>query len=363
MARLKTISPLFLAVVALPTALAIIYFGLVADDIYVSESRIIVRSTTKPDTSPLDSVLGAGGIGVGGQESDAVVEFVHSRGALEEINADGFVRQAYGNDAIFGPDRFGWLTGDSFEQLYKYFASKVSIEQGESARVLRLQVEAYDPKAAQEINERLLQGSEALVNDLSERARSDAISFADGQVVKAREDSRAASIALASFRDQQGVIDPELQAQVGLQTIAQLQGELSSAKLRLQQMETYTPKASQIPFLRTQIGQLQAEINAETAKIAGGKRSLSTNAARYQELTLASEFADKQLAIALASLQDAQAEARRQQAYVERISDPSLPDYATFPRRIRSIFATLVLGLLAWGVISMLLVGIREHRN
>lgn len=363
LARVKAVSPLFLAVVALPTLLAAFYFGLLAEDIYVSESRIIVRSTAKPDTSPLDSVLGSSSITGGSQESDAVNEYVQSRGALRQIDKDGFVRQAYGNETVFAMDRFGWLSGDSFEHLYEYFSRKISVQPGESQRVLRLRVEAYDPQHAQEINERLLRGSEALVNDLSERARKDAISFSEQQVLAARENARAASLALARFRDSEEVIDPELQAQVGLQTIAQLQEQLTSARTQLQQMQRFTPRASQIPFLRTQIAQLEGEIEAQTQKIAGGTRSLSANAARFQELTLASEFAEKQLAIALASLQEAQAEARRQQAYVERISEPSLADYATYPRRIRSIFATFVLGLLAWGVIAMLLVGIREHRN
>ena len=365
LARFTAISPLFLAVVALPTFLSVIYFGLLAEDIYVSESRIIVRSTGKSATSPLDSVLGSGAAAISGasQESDAVTEYVQSRGALQAVDEDGFVREAYGNDAIFAFDRFGSIGGDSFEHLYKYFSGKVAVQPGDSPRVLRLRVEAYDAADAQEINERLLQGAEALVNDLTERAREDAISFSEEQVLTARENARAASLALARFRDSEEVIDPELQAQVGLQTIAQLQEQLTSAKTQLRQMQTYTPKASQIPFLKTQVAQLEREIDTQTSKIAGGNQSLSANAARFQELTLASEFAEQQLAIALTSLQDAQAEARRQQAYVERISEPSLPDYATYPRRIRSIFATLVLGLLAWGVIAMLLVGIREHRE
>ncbi|NVE94950.1 hypothetical protein [Altererythrobacter lutimaris] len=363
MERLKAVSPLFLAIVALPTLLAMVYFGLLAEDIYVSESRIVVSSTTKSSASPIDAVLGSTGISTSNQESDAVTEYVMSRDALEAVNADGLVREAYGNPAIFALDRFGWPIGDSFEHLYSYFSGKVMIQPGDSQRVLRLSVEAYTPEHAREINERLLKGAEQLVNDLSNRARSDAIEFSEGQVVEAREKARAASLALARFRDQQEVIDPQLQAQVGLQTIAQLQDQLTAARTQLQQMQAYTPRASQIPFLRTQIAQLEREIDAQTAKIAGGKESLSTNAARFQELTLASEFAEQQLAIALASLQEAQAEARRQQAYVERISEPSLPDFAIYPQRLRNIFATLVLGLLAWGVIAMLLVGIKEHRE
>lgn len=361
--RLKSISPLFLLLVALPTVLATIYFAFLAEDIYVSESRILVRSPNKPDSSPLGSVLGAGALTGAAEESNAVREFLRSRDALQEINDDDFVRDAYGSPDIFVLDRFGGLGGGSFEQLYEYFSGKITTEDGESLLVLRLRVEAFDPAKAQQINERLLLRSEDLVNTLSDRARRDAIRLSIEEVSQARDKARSASLALSRFRDREGVIDPEMQAQVGLQTISQLQEELIAARTQLQQMRTYTPQASQIPFLRTQVRELEGEIERKTAEIAGGSRSLSANAVRYQELNLASKFAEQQMAIALASLQDAQAEARRKQAYVERISDPSLPDYPTHPRRIRNIFATLLLGLLAWGIVSMLLVGIREHRN
>ena len=91
--------------------------------------------------------------------------------------------------------------------------------------------------------------------------------------------------------------------------------------------------------------------------------SLSSALTRYQELQVDVEFAEKQLAATRASLQEARAEARRKQAYLEKIAAPSLPDYPEEPRRIRSIFAALVLGLLAWGVLAMLAIGVREHRD
>ena len=361
--RLKVISPLFALVVLLPALLATLYFGLLADDVYVSESRILVRSPAKPNTSPLGSILSAGAISGATEESDALREFLRSRDALAQINQDEMVSNAYSSDDIFLFDRFGGFGGNSDEQLYRYFNEKVAIEEGNSALALRLRVEAFDPKDAQEINNRLLQRSEELVNTLSKRAREDAISFSTQAVSEARDKARAASIALARFRDQKGIIDPELQAKVGLQTVSQLQEELIETRTRLLQMRTYTPRASQIPFLRTQVRELEREIAKQTKQIAGGSRSLSANSARFQELNLASQFAEQQLAIALASQQDAQAEARRKQAYIERISNPSLPDYATSPRRLRGILATLMLGLLAWGVLSMLLIGIREHRD
>ena len=40
----------------------------------------------------------------------------------------------------------------------------------------------------------------------------------------------------------------------------------------------------------------------------------------------------------------------------------SLPDEATRPKRLRGIFTTFILGLVAWGILSMLLAGVREHQ-
>ena len=65
----------------------------------------------------------------------------------------------------------------------------------------------------------------------------------------------------------------------------------------------------------------------------------------------------------MTSLQDARNEARRKQAYVERIVQPNLPDEAAEPRRLRGILATLIVGLIAYAIASMLLAGIREHKD
>jgi capsular polysaccharide transport system permease protein len=48
---------------------------------------------------------------------------------------------------------------------------------------------------------------------------------------------------------------------------------------------------------------------------------------------------------------------------LERIAQPSLPDAALEPRRMRSILSIFVAGLVAWGVLSMLLAGVREHKD
>jgi capsular polysaccharide transport system permease protein len=63
------------------------------------------------------------------------------------------------------------------------------------------------------------------------------------------------------------------------------------------------------------------------------------------------------------SLEQARNEAQRKQLYLERIVQPNLPDVATEPRRLRSFLAVVALGLVLWGILSMLIAGVREHQD
>lgn len=358
------LQPLFLACVALPTCGAGAYFGLFASDIYVSEARFVVRSPARATGSPLGALLGGGALSGASEEANAVIAYVRSRDALASADADDLVRRAYGAQNVSWFDRFGnWLSGDSDEQLHEYFQDKVSVENDASLQVTRLSVEAYSPRDAQAIAERLLGQSEALVNRLADRARDDAIAVADAEVAQAQGEARSAAVALAAFRNAEGILDPAQEAEVRLQMVSKLQDELIATRNQLEQLESFTPQASQIPYLRNRLAALEREIETQTGSIAGGAGSLSGAVVRYQELQLDGELAERQLAASIASREEARAEARRKIAYLERIAQPSLPDYPAGPQRLRGILATFVLGLLVWGILSMLLAGVREHRD
>jgi capsular polysaccharide transport system permease protein len=65
--------------------------------------------------------------------------------------------------------------------------------------------------------------------------------------------------------------------------------------------------------------------------------------------------------MALAELESARAEAQQKQVYLERLVEPNLPDKAMQPRRIRSVFTVFMLGLIGWGVATLLIASVREH--
>lgn len=362
--RLHNLSWLFLLTVAAPTTLSILYFGLIASDVYVSESRFVVRSPEKQSSSALGLVLKSAGFTNAGEEIYAIQDYALSRDALRELNKGNAVANAFSSDQIDPISRFALMTfNNTFEDLYRYYQKMVKAQNDTTSSITTLTVRAYTSQDAYRFNEQILSLSEALVNKLNRRAQGDLIGFAQAEVDNAEARARNAAVELAVYRNQQAIVDPEKQAEMQLQLVSKLQDELIATRSQLAQVRKIAPDNPQIEVLQVRAASLEEDIERETANVAGGRRSLAGKASRYQRLELESQFADRQLASAMASLETARNEAQRKQVYLERIVQPNKPDIAIEPRRLRGIFATFALGLVAWGILTMLLAGLREHQD
>jgi capsular polysaccharide transport system permease protein len=359
---------LFLASVILPTLLSLLYFGFYATDIYVSESSYVVRSPNQQPaaSSGLGAILqGAGFSGFSKAPDDvyAISEYIRSRDALNYLDEKLDLHTAWQSRDIDLFHRFNPLgRDDSREELYDYYLKRVKVGANPASAITTLNVSGFTPEQVLEMNKLLLGKAEELVNILNERGRNDLIRFAEKEVQLAEDKAKEAAEALSEFRNTQAVVDPEKQTMLHFEQISRLQEELIRTRGQLTQLKVFAPDSPHPPALELRAQTLEAEIASETEKITGGENSLASKAAEYQRLQLEREFADKQLAIAMTALEGARNEAQRQQLYLETIAKPSLPDDATYPKRLRGIATTLILGLVAWGILAMLLAGVREHQ-
>ena len=286
--------------VVLPTLLAAYYFGLVASDVYVTESRFVVRSPQKSSVGSLADVFSKVGFAKSDDDSYVVRDYVLSRDALELLNKKLDVVSAYSSDSIDILNRFPgikyWDT--SREAFLRYYQTRVKVVVDPASAISSLTVQAFDPQTALEINQTLLELSEAFVNQLNSRARQDLISAAMSEVNLAKAKLETSSLELAKARGR---------------------------------AQTFTDGEKQLVLI--------------------------------QRLTLEKDFAGQQLATAMSALEQARVEAIRKQVYLERIAQPVLPDAAVLPDRVRGVLMYLVLGLLAWGILSLLIAGAREHHG
>ena len=358
---------LFLVCVALPTLLSFVYYGAYVSDIFVSESKYVVRSPNKKGSaSGLGAMLeGAGFSGFSRAQEDVytVSEYVISRDAMNFLNEKLDLAKSWSSahiDLFHRFDPLGW--DSSNEALHEFYLKHVKVAVDPSSGITTLTTSVFLPNEAYEMNKILLGEAERIVNVLNDRGRNDLIRFAENEVKAAEDKAKAAANTLSNFRNTQAVVDPERQTQLHYEHISRLQEELVKTRTQLTQLKVFSPKSPHPPALELREKTLENEVQKEMQKITGGENSLASKAAEYERLALDRGFADKQLASALASLEVARNEAQRQQLYLETISRPNLPDEAVLPKRLRGILTTFVLGLVAWGIFSMLLAGVREHQ-
>ena len=363
-ARLSRVNAILWCTVIIPTALAVIYFGLIASDVYISESRFVVRSPQRQAPTGLGALLTGTAFSRSQDDTYSVHDFVLSRDALKELDDQLAVRKAYSSKSADFINRFPGLDwDDSFEAFHRYYRNHVTIDYDTVSSITILKVRAFTGEDAKKINDLLLKMGERLVNNLNDRSRQDLIKTAEVEVAVGEEKVKLAAVALAGFRNNQSVFDPDRQSTMQLQGVARLQDELVATETQLNQIQRVSPSNPQVASLKNRAETLRKTIANETAKVAGGGASLTSKSGAFERLALEKTFAEKQLAGSLAALESAKSEALRKQLYLERLVQPNLPDKATEPRRIRSIIMVFVLGLVAWGVVSLLVASIKEHTD
>lgn len=338
----------FALIVLLPTLLASGYFTLVAADRYVAEAKFQVRKPNAPGRGPTQSLsIEEGPKGIGSDDSYAVQDFMLSRDAVQVLERQANLRaaltRAQGDPFWQFPSL---INGHSDEDLYEQYQSLVSVDYESSTGMTTLRVQAFAPDDARRIASALMVASEALLNQLNERARHDAVQVAETEVARSRAEARKAQENLTAFRDRESVIDPTLLSQTVLTTISNLSLQLVEAAAQLDVTVHSSPNSPQITPLRGRVQALQDQIDHERATLAGSDRSLAPKIAEYERLMLEREFAEKTFISTLNLLEAARLDAERQQEYLERVVEPAVPDKARYPRTVLWTSCVFLTGLI-----------------
>jgi capsular polysaccharide transport system permease protein len=355
---------LFIVIVLLPSLGAAVYYGLIASDVFISESRFVVRSPQRSLQGGIGALLQGTVLGRSQDDTYSVHDYINSRDALRELDEKLKVRAAYSRGDISVFNRFPGLSPDaSFEAFYLYYQDHILIDYDTASSITELRVRAFSAAEARDINQQLLQMSERLVNNVNLRSRQDLIQVAQQEVQQAEDKARQAGAALSALRSGRGVFDPEKQGGLQLAAVAKLEDQLHAAEAQLTQLVELSPQNPQIGPLKSQVRSLRALIASETAKVTGAGRSLAANSPEFERALLEKEVSDKRLTEALAGLDSARSEASRKQMYLERLVEPNLPDIAIEPRRIRSTITVFAVGLIVWAVASLVVASVREHTD
>ena len=359
--RLRRIAILLL--VFAPTILTTLYYGLVATNRYVSQAVFVVRTGNQATNAVgLSSLLTMLGVGRSDSSGHEVTAFLMSREADEDLAQHLPLASMFDVAWVDPLSRFPNLFfTDTREGLYRYLQTRILVQINRTSGLQTLRVEAFRPEDAMRIAAELLDLAEQKVNSLNKRSEHDAIGHAEQDLTIAEQRLLDAQVALTAFRDRELMINANQNAAALVELIGKLSTQLADTRVEIAQLLRVSSDSPQLAPLRAREQALVNEIEHERAQVAPGDGDLAAKLAEFERLELQQKFADQAVQAALAALEVARSEARRQHVFLDRVVEPNLPDEPIEPRRIETILTVFGLNAIGWGVAWLLFTGLREH--
>ncbi|MGR3515364.1 MAG: hypothetical protein ACU0GG_21580 [Paracoccaceae bacterium] len=352
----------FLLWVITPAATSAWYLYAVAADQYASTVGFAVR---KEDVAtPIELFGGIADVGSSGSsDSDILHAFIRSQEMVEALETRLGLSLLYARapeDPVFAYDPSG-----SVEDLLSYWGRMVRVTYDSTTELIEVRALAFTPDDAQAIATGIFEESARLIEELSGIAQDDTIAFAALELERAVERLKLAREAVTAFRSQTQIVDPsaDLQGQMGL--LSTLEQQLAEALIQADVLRESTragdPRITQAE-LRIEV--IETRIAAERGNLGrgGDGEDYATTLAEFERLTVDREFAEQAYTAALATYDQALAEARRKSRYLAAYIKPTLAEASEFPRKEVLLGLVAFFALTSWAVAVLVYYSVRDRR-
>ncbi len=355
---------LFSRLIRLTLAMAVLAMGywlLIASDRYVSEASVIIRKTDSVAAPSVDvSMLIAGVAGVNRADQLLLREYLLSVDMLKKLDAELDLRSHYSD---WRRDWISRMWMKDMEWFHRHYLSRVTIEYDDYAGVLRIKVQAYDPKKAQEISNMLVREGERYMNQIGHEMAETQVSFLETQVNLAQMRVQQASQRQLAFQNKKGLISPQTTAE----SLGVLIGKLEEQRAQIQTQLASLPKAldrdhPNIVMLKQSLAAIDRQIDDEKAKLANPTgKTLNITMEEFQRLQMEVAFTQELFKAALTALEKGRIDATRMLEKVSVLQAPTLPEYPMEPRRIYNAVVTLLFALMLAGILKLLESIVLDH--
>lgn len=351
-----------IACIIAPTAFVAVYCAFIASPMYISETKFAVRTgVEQPVGLDIASALFKTA-STTTQDAEVVNAYIRSPDVFEALD------EKFQLVAHYSSLQWDWLSrltsSPTLWDKQSFWNCVATPVVDKDTGILTFKVRAYSPEMAHNISTEVLHQSEALVNEMNERARQDALKLAEAEVKVAQHRVAKAQQALTDFRSAHSELDPQATA-TGLQSLVfELEGQRAALTAEISDAESYMSKnAPELSRMKSKLAAVEKQLSKERSRLVGKEQPEALNAwvSEYESLMIESEFARKQLTAAMTAVETARATLLTKTRYIVAIEEPTLPDESRYPRTwIATICAFLGLSLL-YGLVRLIIASIREH--
>ncbi len=331
--------------VLLPTIVAGYYFFAVATPMYATKSEFVIQAADAAGGGGLGGGLLSGSPLASSQDSITVQGYLQSRDAMLRLDEDEDFRAHFSQDFIDPIQRLD--TDATQEAAYKKFTKSVKIGYDPTEGIIKMEVIAASPETSALFSKQLIGYAEEQVDQLTARKRGDQLDGADQSRKDAEQKMINAQNRIVEIQEKLGVLSPESEVQAVFGQITQLESELLTERISLQQfLANQRPNAAKVSASENKIAELEKLILEKRAQLTESSANSGSLARISGELLVAQadlEVRQGLLAQAEAAFEAARLEANRQVRYLSVAVTPVAPDEATYPRSFENtILAFLI---------------------
>ena len=340
---------------------AIFYWSFLATERYVSEATVVLGS---PEIAPTSFSFSSLLSGTGGSGDLLLLrEHLLSVDMLRKLDDELALREHYSQSSIDFLSRMA--TDASIESFHKHYLKHIEIIFDEYSAVLRVRVQAYSSEMAHAMASQLLTAGEAHMNDMGQRLAQEQLNFIDAQVATLSERLVSSREALLAFQNKHGLVSPSGTVESIFAIVSQLEGQLALREAERKAGSRFqSNNAAEMIRLQSQIDALRQQIDLEKARMAQNSGdALNRLAAEYETIQLQARFALELYSNSLMALENTRVEAARKLKQISVLQQPTFPEYAVEPRRIRAIMIFLFFALSLAALVHLIMLVIRDHRD
>lgn len=389
--------PSLILFVILPSLVVVYYYAVAAADQYVVQARFVVRQVEDTSFAKGTVKLGgdesAGSSGESGRTSNSGASGGGTSSAtgarkssITTDDRDAYVVASYiGSTAILDsvakdlnprdlfqrPEADFWARlgdGASKEDLERYWLRMVNAYVDRSSGIVTLEVRAFRREDALMLTDAIIASSSKLVNDMSLRARNDALTRATAEVDRADRAMRTVMTDMETFQNREGLIDPINTATNTSEVLKQLLGRRIATDTELFVTQEMRPDAPTLPALKerlkaldARIADLRATLTAKGAPDADAK-AISATLVGYDELAVKEKLATALYVNARIAADNARQSAEKRWLYLAVFVPPTLPDDSEYPDRLAFAAIGVVVLFALWAIAALIWASVLDHR-
>lgn len=352
----------FIGFVILPVIAVCLYFGFFATDQYLCESILSVQDQSGSSQSIIEKFSALTGVRNSMSDVSLVDEYIHSPAMLQILQGKHDLRAHYSRSGI---DLFSRLSPRApWEDFLKYYNDKVETRINTDNGFIHLSVRSFTPEYCKAMSDTILHEAEVFVNTMSGKIQEDFIRFAGDQLKKSEEEMAAARDAMTAYQKAHHILDPEKTAENAMGIVSRLEDEMAATQVDLaDKLQVHNASSPVIQAIKSRRNALQQQIAQEQERMTREQKNgaMTENVAEYKTLLLQIDFARQRYETTLALWEAAQAEALRKTRYIIPISDPRVPEEALGLNRLREMFGWSISIMLAYMLVVLLLLSVRDH--